>query len=488
LVGGGATQKLRSAGAVGNVTGVSVDAGGDAFLGKRLELPLEAAPTAKRVAYLHPLGERPTNPIPAAALEVAARVGVTLVPVALDGAVPEPAYSRAFALMTAERVDAVFVDTAPVHLTHRRIVVRLATQARLPASCARDHAPAVDPAPRRRGDRVSARLRRSVGLVALLAAAASLCPAPDVAAQSQGKVPVVGRLHPGAAADPVRRAYLAAFRQGLRDLGYIEGSNIVVEPRYAEGNAQRLKDLAAELVSRKVDVIVASGSPAIAAVRLASTTVPIVMAVAANPVAEGFVVSLARPGGNITGLSGLLDELREKQIELIKETFPHVTRIAMLGREGTIRPDRQAALEGAARHLGMDDRRVTVARGDDLEPAFARIREHGAEALVVFGDAQLIDRNRRRIIDLALTHRLPAVAGLRMFAEAGALISYSLDLVYAHRRSAAFVDKILKGAKPADLPVEQPSRFELVVNLKTAKSLGITIPQSILLRADEVIE
>jgi putative ABC transport system substrate-binding protein len=212
------------------------------------------------------------------------------------------------------------------------------------------------------------------------------------------------------------------------------------------------------------------------------------MAVVANPLADGFIASLARPGGNITGLSGVLDELREKQIELVKEIFPHVGKIAMLHRAGVVRPERQAEIAAAARSLGIDALDVAVERADQLESAFARIREHGAEALVVFGDAQLIDRNRRRIVELAVARRVPTVAGLRMFAEAGALIAYSLDLNYAHRRSAAFVDKILKGARPADLPVEQPTKFELVVNLKTAKALGITIPQSILLRADEVIE
>jgi putative ABC transport system substrate-binding protein len=305
---------------------------------------------------------------------------------------------------------------------------------------------------------------------------------------AQAAMPFVARLHPGSASDPVQQAYLAAFRQGLRDHGYVEGSNIVVEPRYAEGSPQRLKDLAADLVRRKVDVIVASGAPAIGTAQAATRTVPIVMAVAANPVTEGFVASLARPGGNVTGLSGFLDELREKQIELVREVFPSVNRIALLGREGVVRPERRMAIEAAARSIGLDARTVMVASSADLDPAFARIREHGAEALLVFGDAQLIDRNRRRIIELALRHRLPTVAGLRMFAEAGALVSYSLDLVYAHRRSAAFVDKILKGAKPADLPVEQPTKFELVVNLKTARALGITIPQSILLRADEVID
>ncbi len=282
-------------------------------------------------------------------------------------------------------------------------------------------------------------------------------------------------------------AYIEAFRQGLRDLGYVEGQNITIEFREAGGRPERLPDLAAELLRLKVDVLVARGTQAILAAKQATSTIPIVMAASSDPVGTGLVASLARPGGNITGLSFISPELSGKRLELLKEVHPGASRVAVLWNPAD--PPRALELretEAAARMLGVTLLSWEVRGPDDLEGAFVAMARRRAGAVITFADP-ITTAHRKRIVDLVAKHRLPGMYGTRAFVEAGGLMSYGANLPDLFRRSAAYVDKILKGTKPADLPVEQPTRFELVINLKTAKALGLTIPQSILIRAEEVI-
>jgi putative ABC transport system substrate-binding protein len=282
---------------------------------------------------------------------------------------------------------------------------------------------------------------------------------------------------------------LEAFRQGLRDLGYVEGHNLVIEHRYAEGRDDRLVDLAMELVQLQVDVIVAVGTAAIRAAQHATHTIPLVMTGTPDPVGEGFVASLARPGGNITGLRNLMAELPSKRLELLKETVPHSARIAVL-----VNPDNlptKAMLHNltvAAQALGIHLHVLELHRADELETAFAAMTREGADALIVLSDPTRLFSLRGRIADLAAQSRLPAMYDWREYVAAGGLMSYGTSLPDIHRRVATYVDKILKGAKPADLPVEQPMKFALVINLKAAKALGLTMPPSILFQADEVIQ
>jgi ABC-type uncharacterized transport system substrate-binding protein len=280
-----------------------------------------------------------------------------------------------------------------------------------------------------------------------------------------------------------------ALRQGLRELGYVEGQNLVMEYRWAEGKAERLPDLAAELVQLPVDVIVAAGTAAVRAAQHATRTIPIVMADTADPVGQGLVASLARPGGNITGFSLLMAELPSKRLELLKETVPQRARVAVVANPAD--PTYEARMNNlrmAAQALGLPLHVVEMRRADELDPAFAAMPRAGVDALLVFGDTLLLGRLRGRTIDLAAKHRLPAMYEGRPWVVAGGLMSYGPSLSDMHRRAAVFVDKILKGAKPADLPVEQPMKFELVINLKTAQALGLTIPPSLLFQADEVIK
>jgi putative tryptophan/tyrosine transport system substrate-binding protein len=283
-----------------------------------------------------------------------------------------------------------------------------------------------------------------------------------------------------------------AFRQGLRALGYVEGQNLVIESRYAEGRAERLPDLAAELVRLQVEVLVAGGAPAIRAAQHATRTIPIpiVMAGTSDPVAQGFIASLARPGGNITGSSDQNAELHAKRLDLLKATVRQSERIAvLLNPASPYHASRLHSLTMGAQRLGVQLQFVEVRRAEELDAAFAALAQARAGALLVLDDALVITPSRGgRIADLAATSRLPAMYSRREFVNAGGLMSYAADFAELHRRAATFVDKILKGAKPADLPVEQPTKFELVINLKTAKALGLTIPQSLLLRADQVIE
>jgi putative tryptophan/tyrosine transport system substrate-binding protein len=309
-------------------------------------------------------------------------------------------------------------------------------------------------------------------------------------AQPAGKVPRIGILSPTApseARSPSDLAVLfAAFRQGLRDLGYVEGRNITIESRWAEGNYERLPGLAADLVRLKVNVIVTYGTPASEAAKRATSTIPIVMAAIIDPVASGLVTSLARPGGNVTGQSMMSPDLVEKQLEILKEVVPKVSRVALLhnpANPGNAPQVKHA--QDAARALGVRLQLLGARDPGEIDSAFAVMT--GEQAVIVLVDATL-QGNRARITDLAARHRLPAVYGLSEYAEVGGLLTYGPNRLDMFRHAGVYVDKILKGAKPGDLPVEQPTKFELVINLKTAKALGLTIPPSLLVRADQVIE
>ena len=283
----------------------------------------------------------------------------------------------------------------------------------------------------------------------------------------------------------------AAFLQGLRDLGYVEGRNVVIEYRSAEGEIERLPALAAELIALKVDVIVAPTTLGALAAKQATRTIPIVFAGAADPVTDGLVSSLARPGGNVTGLSNLAPELIGKCLEQLKQAVPGVSQVAVLWQpdaagEHTDQDMLQGA-EAAARALGVRLQFVKAHGSADFDRAFLDVTRARAGALAVWGGA-IFNSERRRLVDLSAKHRLPTVYPSRDFVDGGGLMAYGANLADLFRRAATYVDKILKGTKPGDLPVEQPTKFELVINLKTAKALGLTIPSSLLARADQIIE
>jgi putative ABC transport system substrate-binding protein len=302
------------------------------------------------------------------------------------------------------------------------------------------------------------------------------------AAQPAGRSPRIGILRPGSPPDPL----LDAFRQGLRELGYDEGRNISIEYRWAEGRDERLSGLAAELVRLKMDVIVA-GVGAVEAVMRVTTTIPIVMPVSTDPVRAGLVTSLARPGGNITGVTTLSGELPGKWLELLKEAVPGISRVAVLW-DSAGDPSQVRTSETAARSLDVRLHVLKVNRADNVESAFVEARKREAGALIVVG-SPLFYVHRARLVELAARHRIPTIYAQREFVVgSGGLMSYGADYRHLFQRAATYVDKILKGAKPADLPIEQPTKFELVVNLKTAKALGLTIPPAVLARADVVIE
>jgi len=306
-------------------------------------------------------------------------------------------------------------------------------------------------------------------------------------AQAPPKVPKVGYLSIGSASDPRRIALSDAFRQGLHGLGYIENKSISIEARFAEGSYDRLPDLAAELVRLKVDIIVAYSTPATKAARDATRTIPIVMSAVVDPVATGLVASLGRPGGNVTGLSLMAPELIGKQMQLLTELVPKVSRVAVLWNPAN--PSNEPQLreaEVAARTLRVRLQPLEARGPSDFDSAFAAMTRERADAIIVLVEGMFID-NRIQIARLAEKARLPAVYGIREHAEAGGLMFYGASPVDLNRRAATVVDKILKGAKPGDLPVEQPTKFEMVINLKTAKALGLTIPQAVLIRADETI-
>ena len=320
----------------------------------------------------------------------------------------------------------------------------------------------------------------------MLTLALTIFAAPLTNAQQVTKVCRIGFLHPGSALP--EPASLETLRQGMRELGYVEGQNLVMEYRYAEGREERLPDLAAELVRLNVEVIVAGGTSATRAAQHATRTIPIVMTGTNDPVGAGFVASLARPEGNITGLSFLGAELPGKRLELLKEAVPQSTRVAVLANPASPTYDPvMHNLTGAARALGLSLHLVEVRRAEELESAFAAMTHAGADALIVLSDPALMDTLLGRVAALAAAHRLPAMYNWKMYVEVGGLMSYGPSLSDSHRHAATYVDKILKGAKPADLPVEQPTQYELVINLKTAQALGLTMPPSILLQANEVI-
>jgi ABC-type uncharacterized transport system substrate-binding protein len=279
-----------------------------------------------------------------------------------------------------------------------------------------------------------------------------------------------------------------SFLQGMRELGYIEGKNFVVEARFADGEGAALPGLAAELISGKVDVIVATGTPVTLALRKATRTVPIVSTVSSDPAGDGSSTSLARPGGNITGLSNFAPELSQKQVELLTACVPKLSRLAVLVNPSNAEHSgRLKLVESAARKVGMRVLAVHGGTPDEITSSFGAMARDRAEAVLILGDTFFLQQ-MRRIADLALKYRLPSVFLNPELVEAGGLMSYGPNFTDNFRRAASYVDKILKGAKPADLPIEQPTKFELVINLKTAKALGLTIPQSLLLRADQVIE
>jgi ABC-type uncharacterized transport system substrate-binding protein len=308
------------------------------------------------------------------------------------------------------------------------------------------------------------------------------------AAQLPAKVPRVGYLSPGFSGDPVRVGRLQAFRQGLRELGYVEGQNIAIESRWTEGVYERYPDLAADLVRLKVDAIVVVGGAATRAVQQATRTIPIVMAVVIDPVGSGLVASLARPAGNITGNSVMASDLIGKQLELLKELVPKVSRVALLWNPenpGSAPQLREA--EAAARALGVRLQPLAARVPQEIDTAFAAMTRERTGALLILANAVFVNQ-LRQIAELAAKRRLPSIYGVPEYAEAGGLMTYSADYRDLERRAATFVDKILKGAKPADLPIEQPTKFELVINLRTAKMIRLTIPPSLLQRADQIID
>ena len=306
-------------------------------------------------------------------------------------------------------------------------------------------------------------------------------------AQSAGKMPRIGvlMLPPRAGAGGT---YMQALREGLGELGYVEKQNLVLEIRWAEGKPDLLRGLAAELLSTRPDVLVTSGSEAILTLRRATDVVPIIMATVMDPVALGIVASIAHPGGNLTGLAILSLELTSKRLQLLKETVPRLSRVAVLwypANPGNVLMLRE--VETACQTLGLRWHGVAVRGPDELASAFEAILGTQSNGILAIEDSMLVS-HRSRIVETVARTRLPAMYAFRQFVDAGGLMSYGPNIPETFRRAAVFVDKILKGAKPADLPVEQPTKFELVINLKAAKALGITIPQSILGRADQVIE
>jgi ABC-type uncharacterized transport system substrate-binding protein len=305
-------------------------------------------------------------------------------------------------------------------------------------------------------------------------------------AQQPKKVPRIGILH-GASASSVA-ARNEAFREGLRELGYVEGKNIVIEWRYAEGKADRLPGLAAELVGLKVDIIVTTGPIVTRAAKEATSTIPIVMTNEGDPVGTGFVASLARPGGNITGLSTLAPELSGKRLELLKEIIPQLSRVAVFGTSTL--PDnaqRLREVELAATAFGVKLQYLDVLGPKDIETAFRAAVKGRADAMLWQVAGGVANAHRTQILELAVKSRLPAIYHNSAYVDAGGLMTYSPSATDLDRRAATYVDKILKGAKPADLPVEQPKKFEFIINLKTAKQIGLTIPPNVLARADRVI-
>jgi len=328
--------------------------------------------------------------------------------------------------------------------------------------------------------------RFAIGATAIFVGALGLsvaAPPPTSEAQQVGAVPRIGFLSPGVAASAPNES----FRQGLRELGYVEGQNLIVEYRWGDGDAARLPALAAELVQLRVEVLVATNNPAVLGAKQATSNIPVVCVACSDPVGTGLVASLAHPGGNVTGLSLVTPELSGKRLQLLRETLPKIARVALLWDAGHVgMADRVRETEAAARQLGVTLHVEWVRDPTNLDRAFAALTQARPDAFITTVEP-FTEGHRQRIVDFAAQYRLPAIYEDREFVDAGGLMAYGPSLTANYRRAATYVDKILKGAKPADLPVEQPTKFELVINLKTAKALGLTIPQSLLLRADEVI-
>jgi putative tryptophan/tyrosine transport system substrate-binding protein len=328
-----------------------------------------------------------------------------------------------------------------------------------------------------------ARMNKRRDLIIALGASALVGPL-DSFAQQQRKLWRVGVLD----TTSTNAVYSEAFRKGLHELGYVEGENLVIEYRSADGRLEQLAELAIELVHAKVDVIVPRGTNASLAAKNATTTIPIVLAAVGDPVESGLVKSLSHPGGNVTGLSSVSANLTAKRVELIKETVPGVKRIGCLTNPDN--PDSSISLkqierEGQSR--GVQLQVLEVRKPEDLASSFDVARKQGVGAIVVVGNT-LLQPNRELIVALAAKHRLPTIYPAREFVDAGGLMSYTIDYAQLYYHAANFVDKIFKGAKPADLPIEQPTKFELVINLNTAKVLGLTIPRAVLARADDLIQ
>ena len=325
-------------------------------------------------------------------------------------------------------------------------------------------------------------MRRRAFIAGLGGAAAWLIAA---RAQQSAKPPTIGFL--GSGTLTAQGLWLAAFLQRLHELGWIEGRNLVIEYRWAEGSSDRAAQFAAEFVQLKVDVIVTYANPMVLAAKHATSVIPIIFAAAADPLGTGLVASLARPGGNVTGLSIQHTELASKQLELLREVVPGLRRLAIMANFGNPASVLDMGeVQAAARALSLEAATLEIRRAEDIAPAFEQIKGR-AEGLYVCIDTLLFS-NRIRINTLALAARLPTIFGNREYVEAGGLMSYAADFPDLFRRTGDYLDKILRGAKPADIPVEQPTKFELIVNLKTAKALGLAIPEAFLLRADEVIE
>ena len=305
-------------------------------------------------------------------------------------------------------------------------------------------------------------------------------------AQRAGKVYRIGFL--GNSTPALEANLVGRFREGLRDLDYVEGLNVLIEYRWAEGHYERFPALITELIALKLEVIVTAGTPASLAVKKATTSISLVMVAVGDPVATGLVASLARPGGNITGLTSIAEEMEGKRLELLREVAPKVSHIAVLWNAGSpIQVIQEREMQAAIRVVGMKILSLGVRTAEQIEDAFATMVRERPGALFVLAD-RLFLHHRTRIMDFAAQHRLPGVHAYRELVEAGGLMSFGPSYAGMHRRAAYFVDRILRGAKPADLPVERPSKFDLVINLKTAKALGLTIPPSLLQRADHVIE
>lgn len=326
-------------------------------------------------------------------------------------------------------------------------------------------------------------MKRKITVLTLCAMLFALCVSAE--AQQPGKIPRIGFLGNSTAA--LEENLVEPFRHGLRDLGYVEGKNILIEYRWAEGKYERFPALIAELVAQKVDIIVTAGTPAVLAVKKAAPSIPLVMAAAGDPIGTGLIESLAHPGGNITGLSGMAVDLEGKRTELLREVIPKLSHVAVFWNPASpLQVNSEKEVQAAARAFKMKVLSLGVQSPAQFDNAFATIRRERPGALLVLAD-RLFLHNRARIMEFATKQHLPGVYAYVELVEAGGLMSYGPSYADLHRRAAAFVDKILKGRKPSDLPVEQPMKFEFVVNLKTAKQIGLNIPPELLARATRII-